>query len=704
MHNNDVQKKNKQFLFYRNVTACLLLALSLFLIYSNTFNAAWHFDDKQNILTNSKLHLNDLSLESLTRTFFANPRSQNDTRDKLYRPLPMLTFGLNWYFGKNNVIGYHVVNLSIHILTAFFLYFTLLNILKTPVLRKKYQDENTVHFIALLAALLWSIHPVQIQAVTYIVQRMAAMAAMFYIISIYLYIKARLTKNRLTSIICFSSVFITFCMALGSKQNSALLPFSLILIELVFFQSFDMKKILKPKYIIPGVIAALIGIAALAAFFGVDPQRVLKGYEIRNFTLTERLLTEPRVILFYLSQLFYPVASRFSIDHSFSISHSLFDPVPTFFAILSIIVIISSALIFLRRYPVLCFAVLFFFLNHSIESTIIPLELVFEHRNYIPSFFIFLPVAMGCKFLLDHYRNRKRMIAILSIFFTLIIVFTGFGTYTRNLVWRSNYAMWKDAMEKSPLHARPHQNLSICFSKINDEKKVIELNTKALHLKDPKPDYAKFISYSNIGLSHAKLNQERQAIHFFKKALEIEPKDKKINENLATQFLKIGELDQAEKFITTLVDSSEPGNKKYFWLQSLLLLHRGEFEKGAQYGVKALKYDPDETKALLATGSCFASMGNYDKANHFFQMAYTRFPGSIVTNLVVLENYATQEESSKSNQIVKNMLQRFTMDAVFKKLEEMENNLIYPQISKKIVSEILMNGLKAHKTEVMGLQ
>jgi hypothetical protein len=112
----------------RNLVAFLLLATIIFLIYSNSYNCSWHFDDYKVIVENSKLHIDNLSPESLKQTFFARPAVNG-----LYRPLPMLTFAINWYLGHENLWGYHLVNNSIHLLTAFFLFLAIQSLLATPV-------------------------------------------------------------------------------------------------------------------------------------------------------------------------------------------------------------------------------------------------------------------------------------------------------------------------------------------------------------------------------------------------------------------------------------------------------------------------------------------------------------------------------------------------------------------------------------------
>jgi hypothetical protein len=119
-----------------------------------------------------------------------------------------------------------------------------------------------------------------------------------------------------------------------------------------------------------------------------------KLYEARPFTLGQAVLTPPRVILFYLSLLFYPVEQRLSITHDIQLSNSLFDPPSTIVAILVLLGIVGACLLKSKKWPFISYCILFFFMNHVIEGSVFGLELIFEHRNYLPSMLLFAPVAI----------------------------------------------------------------------------------------------------------------------------------------------------------------------------------------------------------------------------------------------------------------------------------------------------------------------
>jgi hypothetical protein len=194
--------------------AAVLLLLVIFLIYSNTFNAAWQMDDHPNITDNERLHITELNRDNILRSLFANPRASK--YKELYRPAACLSFGLNWFFGRDHVFGYHLVNIIIHFSAAYLLYLTIMVLFETPRLKNHFRGRT--HTIALLAAMLWAIHPIQTQAVTYIVQRMAAMAALFYLLSLYFYVKARLNVTPQRRGLLFAASIISYFLAIGSKE------------------------------------------------------------------------------------------------------------------------------------------------------------------------------------------------------------------------------------------------------------------------------------------------------------------------------------------------------------------------------------------------------------------------------------------------------------------------------------------------------
>ena len=227
------------------------------------------------------------------------------------------------------------------------------------------------------------------------------MAALFYLLAVYFYIVARLkhtTKSRMT---LYALCILSYLCAIFSKENAAALPIALLFLEFIFFRNFRDLKTKKQFGLC--ILAGLFFVVALGMLLFRNPFGFLDGYPNRTFTPLQRVLTEFRVVTFYLSQIFYPVPTRLSLLHDFNVSTSVFHPLTTLSSILFVLTLVALGLFWMGRRPVLSFAILFFIVNHLIESSVIGLELVFEHRNYLPSLFLFMPVAMGAKRLIDHY-------------------------------------------------------------------------------------------------------------------------------------------------------------------------------------------------------------------------------------------------------------------------------------------------------------
>ena len=146
---------------------------------------------------------------------------------------------------------------------------------------------------------------------------------------------------------------------------------------------------------------------------------------MRPFSPLERLLTQGRVLFLYVSLLLYPIPSRLMFLHDIDTSRSLFDPWTTLAAIIGIVLCLLFAALKAKKYPLLSFAILFFILNHLVEGTLIPLELIYEHRNYIPSMFFFVPIAFGMVRCLDYFAYSRGFQGFMAAGLTLLLAFPG---------------------------------------------------------------------------------------------------------------------------------------------------------------------------------------------------------------------------------------------------------------------------------------
>ena len=270
-----------------------------------------------------------------------------------------------------------------------------------------------------------------------------------------------MSRSSLHRIVLLLGCGLAYLCALGSKENTATLPAALLRVEITCFQDLGLQRT-KRAFVGGSIIGGLLLIIISVWLFLPDnPVAFIKNYDYRPFSLSERILTEPRIVLFYLSLIFYPLPGRLSIEHDVTISASLFEPWTTFPAILITLFFIGFGLSQIKKRPLIALAVLFFYLNHIIESSIIPLELIFEHRNYLPTMFLFLPVVAGFVKLPDYFEKRSHAIrAVLVGVAVLLIIAMGSGTYIRNRAWATEIRLWQDAMVKAPRSARPFTNVA----------------------------------------------------------------------------------------------------------------------------------------------------------------------------------------------------------------------------------------------------
>lgn len=665
----------------------VLLIILVCLIYSNSLNCSWHLDDYHNIPENSAIQITKLDASAIKNSFYAAPNKEN-----LARPIAFLTFALNWYFGENDPAGYRVVNIAVHVLSALFLFFSVFLLFQTPNL--KGWNQNSIYFIALLTAALWAIHPIQIQAVTYIVQRMASMAALFYIIGIFCYVKARLSVSKCIRVLFFGFCGLSFLLGIGSKHNAILLPISIVLLEFTFFRDLAQKKTQKvaASILISGAI--LVAVTGIFLFMDGNLGGLFKGYENRTFTLYQRLLTQPSIVLFYLSQIFYPIVSRFSIAHEFTVSSSLFTPWYTLPAILLILAMIVFALLRIRKNPVLSFAILFFFGNHVIESSIIPLEMVFEHRNYLPTLFLFFPIAIGIKKALDYYRPvQKSMFCFLVIAVCGVMISLGTSTYVRNWDWRSEKSIWEDAMEKAPSLARPAQNLAWGhYQPTGQTEKAITLYEKALDLHDDKKGF-KYYSYNNLAGIYFSKGDYKKAGKYAAKALEIQPGKVGLNMMFCNSLAMLDHYDAALEYVNNLIEEF-PNTKKYLYFKGFLLLKRAKPEKALELFRQCLQVSSDNSRYLREIGLCFTKMGYYDRGYWFLKRAQEVNPYEIGILLGLANNRIRKEKHSEADQWIKSLIRVTGVSNIEQKLMQIAEDPMGIPFSHKKVALFVSKHLK----------
>ena len=681
----------------RKWAAVGLLFVLIFLVYSNTFRASWHLDDYPNITLNNRLHINELTHDGILRSFFANP--QPHKFKELYRPIACLTFAMNWYVGKERVFGYHLVNITVHFFTAVLLYLTILALFESPKLKNSYPGKRP--FIALLAVVLWSLNPIQTQAVTYIVQRMASMAALFYLLGIYCYIKARLNISPHYRGLFFAASIVSYFLAIGSKENAAILPLALILVEITFFQNSDLPSKNRRMFWMAAGGALFVFLTGALFFLKGDFFSFINGYDARPFTLGERLLTESRILVFSLSQFFFPLPYRLSIAHEVSISTSLINPLTTLLSILLVFFLIGLAIYRIKKWPILSFAILFFFLNHLIESTIIPLELFFEHRTYLPSLFLFFPLTAGLSQLFDYADKKSPIVKAGLVSIMILMIFSmGIGTYRRNMSWASEMSLWEDVLKKAPGSARPYQVLAGEYKKMGEFEKALRYYKKSLSLPDQRPRQSRGLAYNNMGTIYLTNRDHEKAIELYREALKVRPQHARYLHNLILALVKARKWEEASQKADLLI-SKNVSDSNYYNLKSYILLKQNQPQKAIVYLNRALSLAPRDRNSAVNLGIALSLTHKPKQAEWVLKRIYENQPADIMILMCLIENSLRASDGPGFDRYADQLMaffsageiHQFLIDLAEGKIDvPLASNLLAPAIAAKLNQKFKKNG------------
>ena len=621
------------------------LFIILILIYSNSFYGEWHFDDYANIVINPHIQIKSFSLPEIKHCMYGI------YHDRLLRPLSYLSFALNYKLGGMDVFGFHVVNFIIHYLSAVFLFLFIYNTLKLPKLKDQY--ENIAYPVALLATFFWALNPVWVTSVTYVVQRMASMAGLFYIMSMYFYLKGRtsahISKRPISSILFFILCITSGLAAVLSKENAVMLPVSILLFDLFLIQGFTKENIIKYIKIstLPVLLILIIGFIYTGGF-----SNALGGYEIRDFSMTQRLLTEPRVILFYLSLLFYPVSSRLTLLYDMEVSRSLLHPWTTIPSILLILVIIGFAFYIARKRPLLSFSIIFYFLNHIIEGSIFSLELIYEHRNYLPSMLLFVPFAEFIIYAIDYFSNKKIIRFIIALGIALILFGEGDITYSRNKTVSDDLLLWLDNIDKSPKLSRPHTNAGRVYYINNEEEKAYQEYQKAMTLNNFGSEEAFAIQESNLGLLYFKKMQDDLAMDYFRKSSKIIPEYSHNYIHMAKIKLRQNKIKEAKQLIGDKLNKY-PDNSELLELYSFILLKDGRIFDARYFAKKSLAKNPDSLFALEIMAETCRLKNNNACAIYYWKSVRLLAPQNAYANLALIELYGKIKDTKMLNQEIR---------------------------------------------------
>lgn len=407
----------------------------VYLIYQPGLQGGFLFDDYPNLKEMGTFG-GVTDLETFKNFVF------NGVASPFGRPLALSSFLLDDNTWPSNPYWFKQTNLKIHILTGVLLCWATLNLV-----RLFGRQERDAIWIALISSSIWLLHPYMVSTTLYVVQRMAQLAALFVFAGLAGYFHGRLLigSGKIRAGYVWMSGSVTLCTLLAflSKENGVLLPLLVIVVE------FCLPRERGKVNWMWGV--AFLGVPTLAVLYKLACEINFSpnAWPNRAFTQPERLLTESRIICEYLYQLYVPrIEGRGLFQDGYNFSRGLFHPVSTLFAMLLLGGVVIVAIWMRKRYPLWSLSILFYLAGHLLESTVVGLELYFEHRNYLTSAFLFLPIVDQ----LISFSNRKSL-WVAPVITLLILAVITFLTLKRTELWSNTKKLeiyWAASTPESP--------------------------------------------------------------------------------------------------------------------------------------------------------------------------------------------------------------------------------------------------------------
>jgi tetratricopeptide (TPR) repeat protein len=568
-----------------------LIAVLGVLAYSNTLQVPFQWDE--DIFIKGSPVVKDLG-------YFVDPERAKglELHGALRsRYIGYLTFALNYSIGGLDVTGYHLFNIAVHILNALLVYALVLCTFQTPFLRGGVLYARA-YPIALLSSLLFVSHPIQTEAVTYIFQRLASLAAFFSLLSLLAYVRSRQSASRASAIGFYAVSVVSAVLAMKTKENAFTLPLVIVLFEFLFFTGRFQRRALAllPLLLTLAIIPlTLAGTDKPVGDVISDIVPATRGYD--GLSRGVYLITEFRVIVTYLRLLALPIDQNF--DYDYPVFRSFSDPqvLSSFLLLLSIALL---ALYLLRRSrtgerdaAVVAFGIFWFFITLSVESSIVPIPmLINEYRLYLPSVGAFLAFSTGAFLLLETLRSRRARSITRVALFTLPFVLS-IATYQRNALWETRVSLWEDVVRKSPSLVYPRNNLGIAYVQAGRVDEAVRQFQAALAIK---PDHD--TAHNNLGVIYAQRGRWDEAMQAFQAALRYNPDIVDAHNNIGLLYLEKGLYAEAERAFRSAM-RMDPVYAKAHYNLGVLFERQGRVEEAAREFQKALRLDPSYTKARI---------------------------------------------------------------------------------------------------------
>jgi tetratricopeptide (TPR) repeat protein len=578
------QTKDKE--IYISIALIIILG---FAAYANSLSGEFLWDDGMLIKNNTHIR----SWHGIPKIFTEDVGSGAGKATNFYRPLQMLTYTVEYHLWGLNEPGYHITNIFLHIIAALLIYW-LVTLL--------FNDRR----LSALTGILFVIHPVHTEAVSYISGRADPLAAIFLLLSFILYIKH--ARSSATGI--YIAMALSYISAVLSKEISLILPLLLLLYHSLF------RERLKPKPLLTIVaISVVYGILRFALLNPILPHKTF------NLTILQRLPGALAAISNYIRLLILPVNLHMEYGNML---YSFTDP-----SVISGIAV-TALLIFLAlknrgRGNLISFSICWFFVALLPQSNLYPLNTYMaEHWLYLPSVGFFLLLSKGLLLLGDGMVRRdapspNKYISI-AVLITLLTFYL-YLTVRQNGYWREPISFYKRTLSYAPHSSRVYSNLGVAYMDIERHREAIDSFSRAIEID---PENAAV--YFNLGSAYNLESRSEEAIASYKRAIEIDPGYSKAYNNLGNTYNSV---DDRENAIASFKKAIEVNPKDALAHHNLGNIYRGmgETQKAIASYKRAIEIDRRYAGAYYSLGVTYYMAGQKNLAKDFFDRAVELDPG-----------------------------------------------------------------------------
>ena len=588
-----------------NLLIFLMVVIGL-CVYSNSLSGPFIFDDISSIAGNP--HIRQLWPLWDTMT---TPRNTTVAG----RPIASLTLAINYALNDLNVWGYHAFNLTIHLLTALLLFGIVRRTLASAIFRDHYSREAPG--LAMTIALFWMVHPLNTEAVSYIVQRTELLMGFFFLLTLYCVIRGSVSSHHY---IWYAGAIVSCALGMGSKENMVSAPLIILLYDRVFLsksfqQSFSQRWIL---YLGLAVTCFILAVLVLT-----NPHSASAGFGFENLSPWDYAKTQFGVIVHYLRLSFWPCP--LVVDYydwpAATTFRSIAPP-----AVIVIVLLIGTLWAFTCR-PWLGFLGAWFFLTLGPTSSFLPLvgQFAAERRMYLPLAAVIVLFVICChvavRYLLQRLGTSLRFQRWLEVMlFFVVLCALGYGTVSRNNDYKSEFSIWNDVVIKRPNNARAHNNLgTVLYGQGKIEEAIVHFS-QAVHIQ---PDHVE--AHTNLGAALYDRGKIDEAITHYLEALRYRPNFPDAHYNLGIALANKGQINEAivhySKVLRIKPNFAEAHNNI-----GIALLSERNLTEAKTHFLKALQIKPNFAEAHYGLGTVFTREGNIEEATRHFKTALESKP------------------------------------------------------------------------------